>query len=743
MSAAHASAPERAAAEWLTRDLPPAPGGLCAPELLVGSGWRAKLPEASRQALEQAMNAEAPTLPSPWAWPWSGGATTASLERRHSARRPSAGKPTARPVEALQPARRGEAKAALVSLEAASSDDGGTSLDGLGAEGWVELWVPPDAPGGCPRLLLSGAPCHGGREGARCPSGALHGAVALLVEHFGLRYWAPGVTARQALPLPLPLPPQQWPAWPSGVRRRSGPAFRYRELYGVSANKFPEWAQAQHLHGGFDGGSEGHTTYVFAKPPGGVHTAFKLVPRSMRAQHPRWFGGDQLCWLADGLADHLLAQARRHLDEQAAQRPTVISISQDDNMSPCESGEDGRVAREEGSMMAPMLRTVNLIADALATSHSGVWVDTLAYQHTQRLPKTTRPRPNVLIRLATIFADFARPLDDPAAPTENRDFARDLRAWSGARRAQPDGARFRLAIWDYGVNFRHWLLPWPNWRSMAANLRFYAEQGVEGVFMEGNYKAPGGDLEPLKSYLYAQLMWEPRADAEALTAEFLSAYYGDAAGAIAQYIEHYSDAAVAAGAHMNIFAEPSHPLFTPDVVLRGAALMQRAQRAVQAAGGELARRARVASLSTRYTLLMDWQRLRRHCAAQAGDECEWPDDETTALAALANFERIYREAGMHEAFPPERSTPDPTSDIGLGESGNGLEWLRGLVSRSAAPGFDLERDLEREPPPRHAAFGHGPYTPPVSASPDLERAFPNWWARSRSRPVRDEWRSDE
>ena len=96
--------------------------------------------------------------------------------------------------------------------------------------------------------------------------------------------------------------------------------------------------------------------------------------------------GQQLCWLADGLPEYLLRRARELVDDARKRAaaagtaaPTVVSVSQADNMSPCTSGADGAATDDEGSAMAPLLRTVNFVARGLAASHPGVAVDTLAY----------------------------------------------------------------------------------------------------------------------------------------------------------------------------------------------------------------------------------------------------------------------------------------------------------------------------------------------------------------------------
>ena len=47
----------------------------------------------------------------------------------------------------------------------------------------------------------------------------------------------------------------------------------------------------------------------------------------------------------------------------------------------------------------PLLDFVNFLADGIKDKYPEVYIDTLAYQYTQKAPKTIRPRDNVIVRL--------------------------------------------------------------------------------------------------------------------------------------------------------------------------------------------------------------------------------------------------------------------------------------------------------------------------------------------------------
>ena len=116
---------------------------------------------------------------------------------------------------------------------------------------------------------------------------------------------------------------------------------------------------------------------VYAPSPGFVHTAFALVPpATYKKKNPNWFSGGQLCWKASGLKEFLASRVTALLRLQPSS--TILSVSQNDDEDYCKTGDDLTETLREGSPMAPMLQTVNFIADAIKDEFPGVAIDTLA-----------------------------------------------------------------------------------------------------------------------------------------------------------------------------------------------------------------------------------------------------------------------------------------------------------------------------------------------------------------------------
>src|SRR5215213_7901873 len=162
------------------------------------------------------------------------------------------------------------------------------------------------------------------------------------------------------------------------------------------------------------------------------------------------------------------------------------------------------------------------MAQAVERQHPRVAVDTLAYIETIQVPKTIRPRKNVVVR---VCSDSVGAWAKPFLPARQLPVAGIIKQWSAAHD--------RLSVWDYNVNFSHYLAPMPNLDVIADNIRFWVEHKAEGLMTQGGYQA-AAERDELKSWVIAKLMWDPSLDEKALTEDFIAGHYGAAAPAMAE-----------------------------------------------------------------------------------------------------------------------------------------------------------------------------------------------------------------
>ncbi len=247
----------------------------------------------------------------------------------------------------------------------------------------------------------------------------------------------------------------------------------------------------------------------------------------------------------------VLKQVIAGVREILAQHPdaSLISVTQNDNRNYCKCPKCAATDEEEGSPSGTLLRFINAVADDVGKDYPNVVIDTFAYQYTRKAPKITKPRPNVCIRLCSIECCFAHPLSDRTC-RQNAAFLNDLLAWNKICD--------RIYVWDYVTDFAHYIPPFPNFRVIRDNMRFFAEHGVRGMYPEGNYgSAKTGEFGELRAYLLAQLMMNPYIGADAyykLMDEFLETYYGAGWRYIRAFIDWTN--AEAAGSHMGCYAKP-------------------------------------------------------------------------------------------------------------------------------------------------------------------------------------------
>lgn len=418
------------------------------------------------------------------------------------------------------------------------------------------------------RLLIAGGE----------PRGTLYGIYDLLEDKLGCRWFAPEIervpqTRRLALPR---------------LDERKVPVFEYRETY--TWESFDgNWMARNRLNGA--GGRGRLLERQNIRPPvpaldarhGGdirfgfgffVHTFDKLVSSNQYfAVHPEYFAlrkgkrkTSQLCCTNEDVI-RLCTDAIR-AGMRAQPEATVFSLSQSDNREPCECDRCAALEKAEGTGMGPLLHLVNRVAENVEKEFPDKIVETLAYQWSRQPPKTMRPRPNVVIRLADIECCFAHPLAS-GCNEANKKFVADLQAWAKVCN--------RLWIWDYTTDYAHYLLPLPNKRLIDDNIRLFAANRVAGVFEQGTYDTFDSEMVALKAYLIAKFLWSPNYDETLATREFLDAYYGAASPVIQRYLDLTHDYAGKQQIHVGIYAKPTSAHLTPELLMQANALWDEAE----------------------------------------------------------------------------------------------------------------------------------------------------------------------
>ena len=252
----------------------------------------------------------------------------------------------------------------------------------------------------------------------------------------------------------------------------------------------------------------------------------------------------------------------------------IFSVAQDEWMGhfikmACECENCKKIDEENNSQSGSIITFVNKLAAALQDEFPNKLIHTFAYQYSRKTPTKVIPYKNIIVRLCNIECSWAKSILDSATLNPNgRDgmFLNDLTNWSKITN--------HLYIWDYAVNFRNYLLPFPNLRSMTKNIELYREMNVKGVLMQGNFSYGGkGYLDELKSYLTARLLSDTTESLEEIIQDFCNNYYGRTSSKyIVDYINMWEDEIY--DKTLWLYDDADSSLFTDELIEKGTKLLQ-------------------------------------------------------------------------------------------------------------------------------------------------------------------------
>lgn len=400
--------------------------------------------------------------------------------------------------------------------------------------------------------------------------GSMYGCTALL-ERLGVRWFTPTVTRMPHEPTVAIGP----------LDETQVPAFEYRDVSFTEA-RMKDWAARLALNGqsaALDVTTGGKVTYYPF-----VHSMDELVPRSLFLRRPDLFplingrrtdGYVQRCLTNPDVLKLTIAKVRQWM----ALHPEaeIYSVSQNDTYNYCQCPNCTAMAKRYGGQSGLYLWFVNQVAAAVEKEHPDKLIDTLAYQFTEAPPRGIVPRKNVRIRLCPISICAAHPLEECSLPADKA-FLEHLSGWGKLTN--------QLYIWHYATDFRDYLLPFPDFHELTADMRLYQKSGVKGVYVEGAYGAGGGGSDAeLRSYVLAHLLWDPTRDADAMVTEWMKGVYGNAWKPMRQWFDLLHQKAADPNHHFSFFEQPRNAHYLDgDVLKTGERLFAEATRDAEGDG---------------------------------------------------------------------------------------------------------------------------------------------------------------
>ena len=91
-------------------------------------------------------------------------------------------------------------------------------------------------------------------------------------------------------------------------------------------------------------------------------------------------------------------------------------------------------------------------------------------------------------------------------------------------------------MWDYDANFRNFFQPHPNYYVHLENMKFFREIGTHGAMVQAAW-GQAADMAAMRTWITAQMLWDPDQDPRQLMMEFTNGYYGPAGRWVMMYID--------------------------------------------------------------------------------------------------------------------------------------------------------------------------------------------------------------
>ncbi len=391
--------------------------------------------------------------------------------------------------------------------------------------------------------------------------GSIYAAYALL-RRVGVKFYAPTC---EIVPkrLNLLIPEGEW---------KAKPFFEFRNLH-------------RNLKLGNTPRDDIGAPREFGEPGSVVHAAAYLCPfEKFHRTHPEYFALQR-----DGERLHKEKGRRRFDVHLCLSNPEVralcsarllgwmrkqprrlyFGVSQGDGYAWC------RCARcrafdpiQPASKTDRLLDYVNAVVRRAGRLYPDKRVLTLAYTSaTSSPPRYTAPAANVRVQFCPYPPRFWCQSHGLECP-RNRAGFEDLKGWL---------AKYprNLFVFDYPRGYKIWCEPFGSFRAMRRKLKYYAGHGVRGLF----YCGVPSNFEDLFVFVQSRLLWNPQADPDALTREFIRVYYRAAAPFIQQYFDFFDEQIWSRRVHQ--MCEGANPgLVTPDYARRALALFAKAEAAV-------------------------------------------------------------------------------------------------------------------------------------------------------------------
>lgn len=336
---------------------------------------------------------------------------------------------------------------------------------------------------------------------------------------------------------------------------------------------------------------EGFKEGIYAQWGTWCHTQFQFVPpEKYFDSHPEyfaWINGKrcyQAKWHSSDMQTHLCLTnedvyeiVKAGMKSEIQKNPEALywdfSIM-DTPVKVCQCPECNRINTKYQSNSATIIMFINRLVKDLGKEFPNLMFSTLAYQDCINPPVGLEVEQNVVIKLCANPGSQGYSYS-VGANKNSKQIKLLLESWGNIAK--------NIVVWDYVVDFNHLLLPFPNYDVQKANMDFYVDNNVMGVFHQGS-REKGDEMADMRTYLLSRQMWDKDIDFEALMKKYIQLNYGEASPYIEEYLETMSESYISHNKELNLYDNPSehkYDYLSASNIAKYMQLTEKAMAAVQ------------------------------------------------------------------------------------------------------------------------------------------------------------------
>ncbi len=309
-----------------------------------------------------------------------------------------------------------------------------------------------------------------------------------------------------------------------------------------------------------------------------THTFYQLLsPKKYFKEHPEYFS------LVDGKRQSYDAQlcltnpdvlkiAKQEVIRWIEVDPDSISfgVIQNDNYRYCQCSNCARIDDQEESRSGTLIQFVNEIAREVKKNYPEKYIHTIAYTYSEKPPKNLKPEDNVLVVLCHMHPSCDNhPLE--TCPVD-QDYVSNLKGWLEKIE--------NIMVWHYVVDFKHYLLPFPNFYALSKDIPFYKKLGVKGFLGQAEFSSEQ-EFQELRNYVCLKLAWKVKINLDRLYNEYFQNVYGPAGSFVQQYFNILQERAKIPDVHMHLYSGLEAGYIDDEFIEKAVDLINKAEEAVK------------------------------------------------------------------------------------------------------------------------------------------------------------------